>query len=218
MPDLSRTARRLVYAAWGLLAVGVIGVVLTSSDGSSPGPTILFVTAGLVAALGAVCAGRAIDAGTVRSRLLWVGRALALVGAAVTIVFPAVLYQEIAMLASQGRQPTYDIEAAMWHEFQLMPLVVVPAFVALRWARLGAALFVLDGMSRRSTYSFSLPSSRPHSCCSEAAPRRTSVVRRRGSREAPISPRGPVTFGTRHVHLPCLPFPRGDHEAMRMPA
>lgn len=146
MPDLSRTARRLVYAAWGLLAVGVIGVVLTSSDGSSPGPTILFVTAGLVAALGAVCAGRAIDAGTVRSRLLWVGRALALVGAAVTIVFPAVLYQEIAMLASQGRQPTYDIEAAMWHEFQLMPLVVVPAFVALRWARLGAALFVLDGV------------------------------------------------------------------------
>ena len=76
MPDLSRTARRLVYAAWGLLAV---------------------------AALGAVCAGRAIDAGTVRSRLLWVGRALALVGAAVTIVFPAVQYQEIAMLASQGR-------------------------------------------------------------------------------------------------------------------
>lgn len=143
---LSRTARRLVYAAWGLLALGLIGVLVTSPDGITPGPTILFATAALVAALGALCVGRAIDAENVRARLLWVGRALALLGAAVTIAFPAVLYEEIAMLASQGRRPTYDIEAAMWHEFLLMPLVVVPAFIALRSARLGAALFVLDGM------------------------------------------------------------------------
>lgn len=143
---LSRAARRFVYAAWALLALGLIGILVTSSDGISPGPTILFAAAALATALGALCGARAMDAQNLRSRLLWVGRALALLGAAVAIVFPAMLYGEIAMLAGQGRRPTYDIEAAMWHEFQLMPLVVVPAFVALRWARMGAALFVLSGV------------------------------------------------------------------------
>jgi hypothetical protein len=59
------------------------------------------------------------------------------------IIFPAILYGEIVQLIQRGRPLTYDIEAAIWHEFRVMPLTVVPALVALRWARIGGLLFLL---------------------------------------------------------------------------
>jgi hypothetical protein len=71
---------------------------------------------------------------------------LALLAAAVAVSFPAVLYGEITMLVDQGRALTYDIQGALWYEFRAMALVLVPALVALRWARTGGVLFVLNGI------------------------------------------------------------------------
>jgi hypothetical protein len=118
---------------------------LVAFSGTDAGSTLLFSAALLVVAIAVFCMRRAIDARGLRGRSLWVGRALGLLGAAVAISFPGVLYQEIAMLIGQGRALTYDIEAALWYEFRMMPLVVVPALVAFRWTRLGAVLFLLDG-------------------------------------------------------------------------
>ncbi len=141
---LGRAARRIVLGSWSILAL-VLGWLVAIS-GTDLGSTILFATALLVVAVAVLCAGRAIDAASLRDRLVWVGRALGLLGAAVAISFPAVLYQEIAMLIGQSRALTYDIEAALWYEFRTMPLLVVPALVALRWARVGGLLFLLDGI------------------------------------------------------------------------
>jgi len=135
--------RWLVRAGWALGAI-VLGWLVMFS-GTDPASTILFGLAIAAVALALRCAGRAFDAPG-RAKLTWIGRALALVGAAVAISFPAVLYQEIAMIAAQGRALSYDIPRALWFEAATMPLVVIPALVALRWSRAGAMLFLLDGL------------------------------------------------------------------------
>jgi hypothetical protein len=115
--------------------------------GIDPASAILFAVALLAVVVALLCVRRAIGASSARARLVWLGRALALVGAAIAVSFPATLYQEIVMLADQGRTPTYDIARAIWYETAMMPLVALPAAIALRWPRLGGALFVLTGVA-----------------------------------------------------------------------
>lgn len=139
----ARLARWLVRAAWVLSGVALVWLVAFS--GTDAGSAILFAVAILLGGGAVVCGARAISAAGGREALLWAGRALGLLGAAVAISFPATLYQEIAMLAAQGRRATYDIERALWYEMRMMPLVVVPALLALRWPRAGGVLFLLEG-------------------------------------------------------------------------
>ncbi len=143
---VGKAARWIVRGAWSILAL--IFVWLVAFSGTDVGSTILGATALLLGALAVLGVGRAIDTPRARGRALWAGRALGLLGAVVAISFPAVLYQEIAMLVGQGRPLTYDIERALWFEFAMMPLVVVPALVALRWSRVGGVLFLLEGVFR----------------------------------------------------------------------
>ena len=141
MTRLSRAGTIVAVVAW--LIVGGSSVVWTIGYGRDLASAILDALALLIAAAGAYCLGRAADARRDRVGFLWAGRALGLFGAAATVAFPAILYGEIVMLAQRGQAPTYDIEAAIWHEFPLMPIVIVPALVALRWGRIGGLLFVL---------------------------------------------------------------------------
>ncbi len=136
--------RWLVLGAWALLALLLLWLVVLS--GTDIGSTILFVTAIALGGAAILCAGRAIDASNVSERIVWAGRALGLVGAVVAVSFPATLYQEMSMLVGQGKPLTYNIERALWYEVGKMPFVLVPALVAMRWTRMGAALFVLSGI------------------------------------------------------------------------
>ena len=141
MKKLSRPALVVAISGWLLLAS--FSLMWTVFYGQDLASAILDGLAVLIEAVAAYCLGRAVDARGQRVGLLWVGRALALAGAAVAVVFPTVLYGEIVMLAQRGKAPTYDIEAAIWYEFRMMPLTVVPALVALRWGRIGGLLFLL---------------------------------------------------------------------------
>ena len=107
------------------------------------GSGIFVLLALLVGAAAAYSLGRAIDARRQRAGALWLGRALALAGAAVAVAFPSVLYGEMVMLAQQGRSAGYDIEAALWHEVSVLPLGILPALVALRGGRVGGLLLLL---------------------------------------------------------------------------
>jgi hypothetical protein len=135
---LSRAALVVAIIAWLILAAFAFGYY-----GGDLASAILGVLGLLIGAGAVYCLGRAVDARGERIGLLWAGRALALFGAAFVIIFPAILYGEIVQLIQRGRPLTYDIEAAIWHEFRVMPLTVVPALVALRWARIGGLLFLL---------------------------------------------------------------------------
>jgi len=135
---LSRAARVVAIVAWLILAAFAFGYY-----GGDLASAILGALGLLVGAGAAYCLGRAVDARGERIGLLWAGRALAMFGAAFVIIFPAILYGEIVQLIQRGKPLTYDIEAAIWHEFRVMPLTVVPALVALRWARIGGLLFLL---------------------------------------------------------------------------
>ncbi len=138
MEKLSRAALVVAIIAWLILAAFAFGYY-----GGDLASAILGVLGLLIGAGAVYCLGRAVDARGERIGLLWAGRALALFGAAFVIIFPAILYGEIVQLIQRGRPLTYDIEAAIWHEFRVMPLTVVPALVALRWARIGGLLFLL---------------------------------------------------------------------------
>ena len=138
MEKLSKAARVVAVVAWLILAAFAFGYY-----GGDLASAILGVLGLLVGAGAAYCLGRAIDARGQRIGLLWAGRALALFGAAFVIIFPAILYGEIVQLIQRGKPLTYDIEAAIWHEFRVMPLTLVPALVALRWGRIGGLLFLL---------------------------------------------------------------------------
>jgi hypothetical protein len=74
------------------------------------------------------------------------GPGLALLGAAFAISFPGQLFQEILMLQSRGQTPADWYPRAIWYAAATMPLVLVPALVALRWPRVGGMLFVLGGV------------------------------------------------------------------------
>lgn len=134
----------------GLIVALIFWVVLTLWNaswwlgyGRDPGSGILVALALLIGAASGYCLGRAVDARHQRAGLLWAGRALALAGAALAVAFPSVLYGEIVMLAQQGKSAGYDIEAALWHEFWVLPLGILPALVALRWGRIGGLLLLL---------------------------------------------------------------------------
>lgn len=138
MKKLSRAALVVAIIAWLILAAFGFGYF-----GGDLASAMLGALGLLIGAAAAYCVGRAIDMRGERVGFLWAGRALALFGAAFAILFPAILYGEIVQLVQRGKPLTYDIEAAIWHEFRVMPLTIVPALVALRWARIGGVLFLL---------------------------------------------------------------------------
>lgn len=141
MRRLSRAATIVAAVAW--LVIGGSTIMWTIGYGRDLASAILDAVALVIGGVGAYCLGRAVDARRERAGFLWAGRALALFGAAVAVAFPTILYGEIVMLAQRGEKPTYDIESAMWHSLAVMPLTLVPALVALRWARIGGLLFLL---------------------------------------------------------------------------
>ena len=108
--------------------------------------SILFAAAFAVGLSSVACMTRAIKATGTPARLVWIGRALALLGAAVAIAFPGVLYRELVDVAlPQGADvawmPTGIAQTAL-----LMPLTVIPALVSLRRARLSGYLFILSAV------------------------------------------------------------------------
>lgn len=134
----------LVRAGWVLAAS--VTAWLVAFSGTDPASTILFGVAIITVAVALLCVGRAGDAAAVRMKILWIGRALGLLGSAVAVSFPAELYQEIQMLVSRGETPAAWFPAAIRYQVAVMPLVTVPALVALRWARLGGVLFLIGGI------------------------------------------------------------------------
>jgi hypothetical protein len=126
----------LILGAWNSTWLLISGVDVASA--------ILVGLALLICAASGYCIGRAVDERGHRVGLLWAGRGLATAGAAFAVAFPATLYGEIVMLASQGKAPRYDIEAAIWHEFSVLPLALLPALLSLRWGRIaGITMLVL---------------------------------------------------------------------------
>ena len=111
-----------------------------------PGSTILFATAAVVGLSALGCVARAIGARGTAVRVVWTGRALALLGAATAIAFPGILYRELVDIALPreadiGWMPTGIAQSAL-----LMPLTVVPALLSLRWTRLGGVLFLVNAI------------------------------------------------------------------------
>jgi hypothetical protein len=134
----------LVRGGWALCAVVLAWLVLFS--GIDPGSRILFALAIPSVAVAFLCVGYAVDVRDLRGRLVWLGRGLALVGAAFAISFPGQLFQEVLTLQSRGQTPADWYPRAVWYSAATMPLVLIPALVALRWPRLGGTLFVLGGI------------------------------------------------------------------------
>lgn len=142
---LGGIARPIVVAGWGLLGFAFVG--LAGFAGVDTASTILFSLAIAFLGCAVYCAGRAIDAQGLRAKALWVGRMLGLIGAAIAVSFPAILYQEIAVVIASGDLGDLAwLPTAIWYQLLVMPLVVVPAFLSLRWSRAAAVLFVLDGL------------------------------------------------------------------------
>src|SRR5512141_2927866 len=130
---LGKVARPVVLVGWGLLVFAVVVLEFACID---PASTTLFILALALVGAAWFCVGRAIDIGGVRAKSLWIGRALGLVGAAVAVSLPGVLYQEVGLdISTDDLNDLAWLPTAIWYEFLVMPLVLVPAFVALRWSR-----------------------------------------------------------------------------------
>lgn len=142
MKRLRRAGTIAAIAAFLVLALwNGVWLLISGRDLAS---TVLVGLASVIGAASAYCVGRTVDERGQRVGFLWAGRALATAGAAIAVAFPATLYGEIVMLAQQGKAPTYDIEAAIWHEFRVLPLALLPALVSLRWGRIaGVTMLVL---------------------------------------------------------------------------
>jgi hypothetical protein len=137
-------ARWVVWGGWALVATTAIWLLLFSRiDRAS---AILFVLGLGAGAVAIWCLGSAIEARDGRDRILWIGRAAAFGGAAFSVSFPGQLYQEIQMLLSRSQTPDAWYPGAIWYSAATMPLVIVPALVALPWSRLGGALFLADAL------------------------------------------------------------------------
>jgi Na+/alanine symporter len=111
-----------------------------------PGSAILFATAAVVGLGALVCVARAIGARGTAARVVWIGRVLALLGAATAIAFPAVLYRELVDIAVPRGADISWMPTGIAQTALLIPLTVVPAFVSLRWTRLGGVLFLFNAI------------------------------------------------------------------------
>jgi hypothetical protein len=89
---------------------------------------------------------RVINATGTPARLVWIGRALALLGAAVAIAFPGVLYRELVGIALPRGADVVWMPTGIAQTALLMPLTVIPALVSLRGALLGGYLFILNAV------------------------------------------------------------------------
>lgn len=110
------------------------------------GSAILLTTAGVVGLGALVCLARAIRARGTAVRVVWIGRALALLGAATAVAFPGVLYRELVDVAIPRGADISWMPTGIAQTAFLIPLTVVPAFVSLRWTRLGGVLFLLNAI------------------------------------------------------------------------
>ena len=107
---------------------------------------ILFAAASVVGLSSLLCVRRMIGAGGTPARLVWSGRALALLGAAVAIAFPGVLYRELVDIALPRGADVAWMRTGIAQTALLMPLTVIPALVALRHSLLGGSLFALNAI------------------------------------------------------------------------
>lgn len=67
-------------------------------------------------------------------------------GAAIAISFPVTLFNEVVFSIGRGGRPGGWFPNAVDREAATIPLVALPAVIALRWPRLGAALWVVSGL------------------------------------------------------------------------
>ncbi|MDE3113745.1 MAG: hypothetical protein KGN00_09910 [Chloroflexota bacterium] len=131
----------IVRALWAFVALGLVWVIVLS--GTDTASTILFSAALVVVAPAFLCFTRAISSRRVRARIAWTGRALALVGTAVAIAFPGILYGEVLMLLGRGQDPSALVPGIV-QSAVLIPATAIPALLSLRWTRLGGYLFLLN--------------------------------------------------------------------------
>ncbi len=151
------TLRRIGrWAVLGLLAITLFyavvwsGLIVLTERGLaelSVWTVVIDVVALLGVAAAIICLDRTFSAQGWRLKLLWLGRTFGLIGATIAVSFPATLFNEVVFAIGRGRSPGIWFPTAIDHEAAVIPLVAVPAIVALRWPRLGAAMWVLSGLS-----------------------------------------------------------------------
>src|SRR5512140_3639368 len=118
--NLGKVAKPIVLVGWGLLVFAVVVLEFACID---PASTLLFILAITFAGAALFCVGRAIDVGGARAKALWMGRALGLLGAAVAVSLPGILYQEVGLdISADDLNDLAWLPTAIWYEFLVMPL------------------------------------------------------------------------------------------------
>lgn len=127
---------------WVLIAIGLLWVIVFS--GADQASTILYSVALILVAPTFLCFSYAIEARRIRPRLMWIGRALALLGAATAIAFPGILYAELVTIVERATGDPEVLARGIAQNAIWMPFTVIPALLALRWTRVGGYLFLLN--------------------------------------------------------------------------
>lgn len=129
-----------------LTAFDVLGalLVIVLSPGVEAGTALLIASASAVGVVAAAACARSIDARSAAARAVWLARVFGLIGAAIAILFPAILVGEFAFVAPGDAEGYAMLAGEIRFTALTLPLAVVPIVVALRMPVAGGVLVLLS--------------------------------------------------------------------------
>lgn len=132
-----------------LLGIEALGVFLTLLGAALAAPRLsvaellIIIAAATIGVVAAFAFARAVEARTVASTTVWVARGLGLVGAAIAVWFPAILFGELRYIAPGNDAAVAMVLGEIRFTVLTLPFTLIPIVVALRMPVAGGVLFLV---------------------------------------------------------------------------
>lgn len=119
-----------------------VGVGQTSTGITFP-EVLLIAAAGAIGLIAALAFARSVEARAAGTRTVWIARGFGLVGAAIAVLFPAILFGEMRYASPGVITPNEMVLGEIRFSVLTLPFTLVPIVVAMRMPVAGGLLFLI---------------------------------------------------------------------------
>lgn len=138
--------RTVARATFWLLAgtdlLGALGTVVFTGGITFP-EVLLIAAAGAIGLIAALAFARSVEARAAGTRTVWIARGFGLVGAAIAVLFPAILFGEMRYASPGVITPNEMVLGEIRFSVLTLPFKLVPIVVAMRMPVAGGLLFLI---------------------------------------------------------------------------
>lgn len=143
LPDRRTWTRGVFFALAGIDVLGALAMIVFTS-GITIGEVLFIAAAAAIGVAAALAFARAVETSSAATRTVWIARAFGLVGAAISVWFPAILFGELRYATPGTLTPNDVVLGEIRFSLLTLPLALIPIGIALRMPVAGGVLFLLQ--------------------------------------------------------------------------